>query len=180
MSDSNGLLLTRHGHGRFIFYKLMTAIPVFAAVLAIVRHAESLLWLAAYAGVCLTHVAIMYLSKCPHCHYYRTGDSKIHRCFFIWGTPKIRRPDSGPAPSFLAIYTPLAILTLTGFPIYWLRFEWELLVVYLLSITTLLFSILLQECSRCPSFGCPNNKVPEHLRTISPTPCCGERCTEER
>jgi len=51
------------------------------------------------------------------------------------------------------------MLTLIGFPIYWLRLEWELLVVFLLSIVTLLYSILMQECSRCPTFDCPNNSA---------------------
>lgn len=164
MTNTNGLLLMKHGHGRFIFYKLMTAIPVFAAALAIIRYANSWLWLVAYAAVCLTHATVIYLSKCPHCHYYRTGDSKVHRCFFIWGTPKLRKPNSGPAPKFLGIYTPIAIIVLIGFPIFWLRFRWELLVVYMLSIVTLLYSILLQECARCPSFECPNNSVPEEWR----------------
>ena len=161
MTISNTALLDRHGHGRFIFYKLMTAIPVFVAVLAILRHASSWYWVLAYAGVCLTHATIIYLSKCPHCHYYQTGDAKIHRCFFIWGTPKIRAPSSKPAPKFLGVYVPIAMLVMIAFPIFWLRFRWELLVIYLLSIVTLVYSILLQECSRCPSFDCPNNTVPE-------------------
>ena len=164
MTCSNSSLLTSHGHGRFIFYKIMTAIPVFAATLAILRHADRWYWLVAYVGVCLTHATIIYLFKCPSCHYYKNGDAKVHRCFFIWGTPKLRRPSSNPAPGFLKVYVPLAILTLIFFPVYWLSFEWELLVVYLLSITTLIYSIFLQECSRCPSFACPNNQVPQDLR----------------
>ena len=164
MTNPDSSLLASHGRGRFIFYKTMTAIPVFAAVLAMVRYADAWYWIALYAGLCLTHATVIYLSKCPHCHYYRTGDKKIHRCFFIWGTPKLRQPNAGPAPKFLNVYAPLAILVLTAFPIPWLRFQWELLVVYLLSITTLLFSILLQECSRCPSYGCPNNRVPTEFR----------------
>ena len=75
MTCSNSNLLEKHGHGRFIFYKLMTAIPVFAAGLAILRHSGGWVWLAAYAGICLTHATIIYLSKCPHCHYYRTLNS---------------------------------------------------------------------------------------------------------
>lgn len=152
-------LLYKHGYGRFIFYKLMTAIPVFVAVLAILRYADSWYWLLAYVGICLTHAAIIYLSKCPHCHYYLAGDSKVHRCFFIWGTPKIRPPNSGPAPKFLSVYVPIAMLILIVFPVFWLRMQWELLAVYLLSIVTLLYSILLQECSRCPSYDCPNNRA---------------------
>ena len=174
MASTTGLLLVKHGHGRFILYKLMTAIPVFAAVLAILRFADTWLWLVGYAAVCLTHATIIYLAKCPHCHYYRTGDSRLHKCFFIWGTPRLRKPNSGPAPKFLGIYTPIAMLVMIAFPIFWLRFQWELLVVYLLSIVTLLYSILLQECSRCPSFDCPNNSVPEEWRkelgTIGHTP----------
>lgn len=164
MARLDTLLLERHGMGRFIFYKLMTLIPVFAACLAILRYADNRFWLAGYAGICLTHATIIYLFKCPHCHYYMTGDPKVHRCFFIWGTPKFRTANTKPAPAFLKHYTPIAMMIMIGFPIFWLRFQWELLVVYILSIVTLLYSILLQECSRCPSFGCPNNCVPEELK----------------
>jgi hypothetical protein len=88
MSCGKSGLLESHGHGRFIYYKLMTAIPVFAAVLAIMRHGDGWHWLVLYAGLCLTYAGIMYLFKCPHCHYYQTGDPKMHRCFFIYGTPR--------------------------------------------------------------------------------------------
>ncbi len=164
MTCQNSPLLESHGRGRFIFYKLMTAIPVFAAVYGIVRYADPWYWVFAYGGLCLTHATIIYLAKCPYCHYYHAGDSMIHRCFFIWGTPKLRKPASGSAPGFLKFYVPVGIMTLIIFPIFWLRFQWELLVVYLLSIVTLLYSVLLQECSRCMNFGCPNNSVPEDLR----------------
>jgi hypothetical protein len=157
-------LLIKHGHGRFIFYKIMTAIPVFCAVLAMARHAEPWYWLLGYVGLCLGHATLIYLTKCPHCHYYRTAGGSFHKCFFIWGTPRIRKPSDKPAPAFLKVHTPIAMLAMIGYPIYWLRLEWELLVVYMLSITTLLFSILMQECSRCPSLGCPSNSVPEDLR----------------
>ncbi len=56
------------------------------------------------------------------------------------------------------------MLVLTFFPVYWLRFEWELLFLYLLAIAVLLTSIGLNECPRCVNFACPHNRVPEELQ----------------
>ncbi len=160
--DNHGLLV-KPTHGRLIFYKLMTLVPVTTVVIGIGRHADSLWWLAGYFGIFLTHFSIIYTNKCPYCPYYKT-DSKIHRCFMIWGVPKIRKAQSGQAPKFLKHYVPFAMLVMVSYPIYWLRFEWELLVLYLLSIVVLVSSIMLQECSRCTYFECGNNSVPEEIR----------------
>lgn len=53
---------------------------------------------------------------------------------------------------------------LTFFPVYWLRFQWELLLLYFLSIGVVLLSIGLNECPRCLNFACPHNRVPDEVR----------------
>jgi hypothetical protein len=149
--------------GRFIYYKILTAVPVFAALVAIARHAEALYWPFVYVGLCLVHAGIIYTIKCRHCAYYKLEGKKLH-CFIWWGMPKITAPRPGPEKPFVGIYARIGILVLTFFPVYWLAFQWELLVVYLLSIVGLLASILMDRCPRCLHFDCANNQVPEEVR----------------
>jgi hypothetical protein len=146
-----------------VYYKLFTLIPLSAALIAITRYSEAIYWPFVYIGLCLLHAGIMFTIKCPHCPRYKT-DGKIHRCFMIWGVPKIYEPRPGPEKRFVGIYAPIGILALTVFPVYWLRFQWELLFLYLLSIIVLLTSIGLNECPRCPNFDCGHNKVPADVR----------------
>ncbi|TET37774.1 MAG: hypothetical protein E3J72_05235 [Planctomycetota bacterium] len=156
-------LLLKPSYLRKIYYKIMTAIPVLVSIVAMVRYADSNCWLIGYIGYLLVHFNILYASKCPHCPYYKMA-GKLHSCFMIWLTPKIYKPRSGPAPKFLKYYVPFAILLMTFYPVYWLRYEWELLVVHLLAIAVLLISIMLQECTRCLYFKCPNNRVRESIQ----------------
>ena len=73
---------------RFIYYKLLTLVPVSAALTAMLRHGESAMWAVAYVGLCLGHAAIMNAAKCPHCPYYKAGD-RTFACFIWWGMPKL-------------------------------------------------------------------------------------------
>lgn len=148
---------------RYIFYKLLTLIPVSAALIALTRYSDSLFWPLSYISLCLVHAAIMYTIKCPHCPYYKKSE-RTHRCFIWWGVPKIYRSRPGPEKRIVGIYAPIGMLVLTLFPVYWLLHEWELLLLYLLSIVVLIMSIRLNECSRCLNFMCSHNTVPEELR----------------
>lgn len=156
-------LITRHEFSRFVYYKLLTLIPVSAALIAITRYSEAIYWPFVYIGLCLLHAGIMFSIKCPHCPHYKI-DGKIHQCFMIWGIPKIYKARPGPEKRIVGIYAPIGILVLTFFPVYWLRFQWELLFLYLLSIVVLLTSINLNECHRCINFECGHNGVPEEAR----------------
>ncbi len=151
---------------RYVFYKLFALIPVFAALIAMTRYAEANYWPLIYIGLCLLHAGIMFTIKCPHCPRYKTGGN-LHRCFMIWGAPKIYKARSGPEKRFVSIYAPLGMLTLTVFPIYWLLSQWELLFIYLLSIAVLIMAINLNECPRCPNFACSHNTVPPGVREAS-------------
>jgi hypothetical protein len=163
MACSKSGLLTEPEFGRFVHYKLMTLIPVSAALIAITRHAETIGWAVAYVGLCLLHAGIMFTIKCPHCPYYKI-EGRTYRCFMFWKAPKLYAPRAGQERRFVGIYAPIGMLILTFFPVYWLRFEWELLALYLLSIGVLLSAIGLEQCPRCMNFDCGHNRVPEDVR----------------
>ena len=148
---------------RFVYYKLLTLIPVSAALIGITRHAESVLWVGGYIGLCLFHAALMNAIKCPHCPYYKMGD-KTFSCFMWWATPRLYKPRPGPESRFVGVYAPIGMLVLTAFPLFWLWHEWELLFLYLLSIAVLILSIGHNECSRCLNFECGDNTVSDTLR----------------
>jgi len=167
MSCPSTALVTKPTLGRFVYYKILTFVPVFVALVAIARYSGAVYWPFAYVAVCLLHAAIMYTIKCPHCAYYKMESSR-HRCFIWWGAPKIYKPRPGPESRFVGIYAPIGILVVTLFPAYWLWFQWELLVVYLFSVAGLLASIAMNECPRCANFDCPHNEVPEEVRKAHP------------
>jgi hypothetical protein len=156
-------ILVKPSFGRFVYYKLLTAVPVAAALIAIIRYSDAPYWPFVYIGLCLLHAGIMYTIKCPHCAYYKMG-GKTHHCFMIWGTPKIWKPRSTPESRIVGIYAPIGMLVLTLFPLYWLLSQWELLLVYLLSIAVLVMSFGLNDCPRCLNFECGHNTVPEEVK----------------
>ncbi|UCG61199.1 MAG: hypothetical protein JSV52_12865 [Candidatus Zixiibacteriota bacterium] len=156
-------LLVKPSYGRFVYYKLLTLVPLGTALLAIFRYADSIVWPLVYIGVCLGHVFLVYTNKCPHCGYYHL-EGRQHRCSWLWHIPKLVKPKPGPQGRFISIYIPVGILIFILFPIYWLRFEWELLVIFLLSVAGLLATVLTHECRSCISFHCSNNQVPEKIR----------------
>jgi hypothetical protein len=163
MDCAESAINTKPTRGRFLFYKILTAVPVFTAILAIARYAEAAWMPFVYVGVCLIHAAIMYTIKCPHCAYYKL-DHPTLRCFIWWGAPKIWKPRAGQEGRIVSIYGPIGILVVAFFPVYWLTFQWELLVVYFLSVAGLVGSIAMNECPRCAHFDCSLNSVPEEIR----------------
>lgn len=163
MACPGSALTTKPDLGRFVFYKLLVLVPVTAAVVAIGRYSSALYWPFVYVGLCLLHAGIMFSIKCPHCAYYKMSGEKL-RCFMWWGVPKIYRPRAGPERPYVSVYAPIGMLVLTLFPVYWLAFQWELLVIYLVSIAVIVLSIGQTECPRCLNFDCPHNSVPEEVR----------------
>lgn len=148
---------------RFVYYKILTLVPVSCALTAMLRHGESLLWPFLYVGVCLVHAGIMNAAKCPHCAYYKMGD-RTFACFIWWGAPKLWADRDRPERPWVKRYALLGITVLTLFPVYWLWQEWPLLVIYFLGIGGLVMSIFLNECTRCLHFDCGNCGVSEELR----------------
>jgi hypothetical protein len=58
----------------------------------------------------------------------------------------------------------IAALIIILLPLYWLRLQVDLLVIYLLSFAIFLITIRRNECSRCIYFNCPANNVPEDIK----------------
>ena len=146
----------------FMYGKLIAVVPFATAIIAIVKHSDTFLWVLVYVVIFLAHATHIYFKKCSHCAYYKIGGSTL-RCHYIWGVPKILKARSGPISGYLRIYTPIAILIISFFPVYWLLSQWELLLVYALSWGVLIGSII-HECGRCIWFECSMNRVPEDIR----------------
>lgn len=156
-------LSTKPAFSRFLYYKLLTLVPVSAALTALIRNSESLLWAAVYVGLCLAHAGVMNAAKCPHCPYYKMGD-RTFACFIWWGTPKLWANREGPEAGWVGRYAAFGMAVLTLFPVYWLWQEPPLLLIYFFGIGGLVMSIALHECSRCLNFACGHCAVPQDLR----------------
>jgi len=155
-------LLTKPTFIDFLHGKLIAVVPFATAIIGIAKQSETFIWVLVYVGVFLLHALHIYLKKCPHCAYYKIGGS-THKCHYIYGVPKILKERSGPPSGYIRIYTPIAVMVITLFPIYWLIFQWELLVIYILS-WGVLFASILYECGRCTYLECSMNRVQEGIK----------------
>ena len=98
---------------RFIYYKLLTLVPVSAAITAMFRQSDSLIWPILYVAACLTHAGIMNHAKCPHCPYYKMG-ARTFSCFIWWGTPKLWADREGPEPTWVGKYATFGMAVAGG------------------------------------------------------------------
>ena len=146
----------------FLYGKLIAVVPFATAVIAIVKYSDTFMWVLVYIGIFLAHATHIYFKKCSHCAYYKAGERTL-KCHYIWGVPKIVKERSSPTSKYLKIYTPVVVLIISLFPVYWLLSQWELLLVYALSWGVLIGSII-HECTRCLYFECAMNRVPEDVR----------------
>jgi hypothetical protein len=53
----------------------------------------------------------------------------------------------------------LLLLISILFPVYWLLQNFELLIIYLLSIAVLLITMMRSECTRCAHLNCAHNRT---------------------
>ena len=156
-------LLTEPTLFDFLQEKLITLVPFSIALIALFRYSESLIWPLLYLGIIGAHMIHILLQRCPYCAYYKT-DTKFHACLWWRWVPKTRKEKSGPPPKYIRTYTPVAVLTITFYPIYWMTFQWELLILYILSWGVLALSIYTAGCARCIDFECKNNAVPKEIQ----------------
>ena len=140
-------LLTNPTLFDFLYEKLITLVPLSIAIIAIYRFADTPLWLLLYFGIIGFHMIHILLQRCPHCAYYHRETKWLECNWWRW-TPKFRKKKEGALPKYLSTYTPIAVLIITLFPIYWLTFQWELLLLYILSWGVLAVSIYTAGCSR--------------------------------
>ena len=122
MTCASEALWVKPTFSRYVYYKLMTLVPVSAALIGIIRHGSTWVWPALYLALCLVHAAVMNAIKCPHCAYYKQGDSSFN-CFIWWRTPKLYRERPGPESPFVGIYAPIGMLVLAVYPTLWLWHE---------------------------------------------------------
>jgi len=147
----------------YLYFKLLTLVPFFTALIGMWQNASTLWWIAGYLGVITWHTNITYRLFCPHCPYYRQSH-KTTKCIMIWGIPKLYREKPEPASKMVSTLIIVDILITSIFPMYWLWQTWYLFVIYILSLTLLLVSLIKNECSRCIWFDCAKNSVPEEVK----------------
>ena len=147
----------------FLQEKLITLVPFSIALIALFKYSGNLIWPLLYLVIIGTHMTHILLKRCPHCAYYKNG-TRWHECLWWRWTPKIIREKDGPPPKYFSVYTPVAVLTITFYPIYWLTFQWELLLLYILSWGVLALSLHTAGCARCIDFTCRYNAVPKEVQ----------------
>ena len=163
MACSRYGLLTKPSLLDFLQEKLITIVPFATALIAIFRYSDHILWPLLYIGIIIFHMTHIVIKRCPHCAYYKTETRGI-TCLWLRWVPKIREIQSSPVPGYFRIYTPIAIFTITFFPVYWLASQWELLLIYALSWGVLALSLYTAGCARCIDFSCKFNAVPQEAR----------------
>jgi len=163
MACSKYGLLTEPTAFDFFHEKLVTAVPFLVAVIALSRYADSPMWLILYLAIIGGHMAHILLKRCPHCAYYKRSGTTLDCLWWRW-LPKLREPKPMPPPKYFGIYTLAAILIITAYPIYWLLYDWALLLVYAASWGVLFLSIQTHACARCIDFECKYNGVPQEVR----------------
>lgn len=156
-------LLTEATLFDFLHEKLITLVPLLTAIIGIARFSDSIFWLVLYCGIIGAHMTHILLQRCPSCAYYRK-ESRWLACNWWRWTPKIRQSRLDPPPRYLRFYTPIAVMVITLYPLYWLTFQWELFVIYVLSWGILALSIYTAGCARCIDFACKNNRVMKEVQ----------------
>jgi len=161
MNGPEKQLKKRHEFLDYLYWNLVLSVPIITACMAILR--DSVLWFIFYAIACIALIISIYRFFCTHCPYYIRGH-RTTKCMFFWGIPKFFKSRPEPLNLFekaVSIIAPVIIILL---PLYWLIFELDLLVIYLLSLAVLFSTIRRNECGRCIYFHCPVNCVPEDIR----------------
>jgi len=161
MNGSEIQLKRQHKFIDHLYWNLVLAVPILTACMAILRN--SIFWFVLYAIAFIVLVIVIYRFFCTHCPHYIQG-AKSTKCMFFWGIPKFFKSRPEPLNLFdkaISIIAPIIMILL---PLYWLIFQLDLLVIYLLSLAVLCATIRRNECGRCIYFHCPVNCVPEDIR----------------
>jgi hypothetical protein len=154
-------LKTRYSISDFLLYIFLLSVPLFTAVLSIVK--ESVLWTMVFIGLGAGITVIILKFYCTRCPHY-TREGKYLKCIFFWGLPKFFTKRPGKLKISDKVITYSATIVLLIFPVYWMLMAPGLLIVYLLSLIALGAAIYCNECDRCIYFECPANRVPEAIK----------------
>jgi hypothetical protein len=160
-------LRVRHGFIDFLYFKLLTAVPLITVLVGFWRTAPLmivpyLLWIA-------VHMTLVYRLLCTHCPHYGAYEGRT-RCHYLWRIPAV----FSPRPSPQRMIEKAGVMALLGvstlFPVYWLARDPALLVIYLLSVSVLLITMMHYECARCIHFQCAHNRAPNKQPTAGSPP----------
>ena len=146
----------KHNYLDFLYFKLLTSVPLFTVLVGF-WHSQPWMILAYVAWIAL-HMTLVYRLLCTHCPHYGVNKGKTE-CHYLWAVPAIFKARPGPQNFFekLGVKALLGVSIL--FPVYWLARNWELLVIYLLSVAVLLITMMRYECTRCIHFDCSHNRA---------------------
>jgi hypothetical protein len=160
MGCGNVSVVKEYSHSDFLYYKLVTLVPFFTAMVSIWK--DSWIWLAAYLLWIAFHVLAVYRLLCTHCPHYGAREGKTY-CHFIWATPQLYKKRNGALSNWEKTSLMVMLAFSTLFPVYWLINQIELLIIYFLSLAVLFATMMKYECTRCAHIHCPKNQGPEEL-----------------
>ena len=145
-----------------LYWIMFSTVPVITAGMGILK--QSITWTIVYIILTiLTFAVAVYRFFCTHCPHYIQSDRKVS-CLFLCKVPKYFKARAGPYSFTERLIVSISLLIWVLFPVYWLYKSIGLLVIYGVSLTTLLATLRRYECGRCIHFDCPSNKVPEDIR----------------
>ena len=139
----------------FLYYMLLSAVPVVAAVAGLWRAAPwlALVFIALLAGA----LVLAYRIWCPHCPHYGADGDKT-RCLFFWNIPAPFPRREGPIPRSTTALLAVIVAAVLLLPVFWLVSQPALLIVYVLSLAAVALTVRRYECPRCTFDGCPLHK----------------------
>jgi hypothetical protein len=158
----------------FMYFKLLTAVPLFTVLVGFWRTSPLmivpyLLWI----GI---HMTLVYRMLCTHCPHYGAYNGKT-RCHYLRAIPAFFKAQPGPQAFWEKAGVNTLLLISILFPVNWLLENWELLVIYLLSVTVLLITMMRYECTRCIHLDCPHNSVSQEDLSNAKKPETAEQQT---
>jgi len=102
---------------------------------------------------------------CSHCPHYAEEGSSL-RCWANYGSPKLWKYRPGPMTFWEKVIFFFGFALVWGYPLFFLisHFQFFLLIVYLLTVTSFFMTLRTFLCSQCINFACPLNMVKNEVR----------------
>lgn len=143
----------RHSRRDFWHYKLLSAVPLAAALAGFWRTEP---WMMApYLAWIALHITLVYRLLCTHCPHYGAYEGKT-QCQYLWNVPAVYLARPGPQALWEKVLVNLLLAVSILLPVYWLAQVGDLLVIYLLGVAGLLVTMMRYECVRCVNTDCPH------------------------
>lgn len=161
MTECNTTLKKQHSFKDYLYWNAMLAVPFLAVCIGLYQVAA--VWMVVYIILAVGYLLLVYRYFCTYCPHYIRGDKTV-KCMFLWGVPRLFKPNPGPMSSSDKVFVIAISVLFTALPVYWLRLEPGYLALYLLSGGVFAASVRRQECGRCIHFQCVSNCVPDELK----------------